>query len=65
MILTYNVNPGVRGISGVMKLIQLQIPEADMEPFSQVSLIVKFPDDRLLKFIDILDGLALFYTEVV
>jgi hypothetical protein len=64
MILTYNVNPGVRGISAVMKILQHQVDHIDCEPFSQVSLIVKIPDDQLITLIELLDGLALFYSEV-
>ena len=64
MRLNFNVNPGIRGISSIMDTFKKQIPGIEMEPFSQVSLIINFDEGHLLTVIDILNGLALFYTEV-
>jgi hypothetical protein len=62
----YNVNPGIIGISALMKEIDGTsfARGVSVEPWSQVSLIVDIQPEDTLMFIDLLNKHGLLYSTV-
>ena len=60
----YNVNPGIIGISALIKEIEDTVFTGgiSVEPWSQVSLIVEVQPEDFLTFIDLLNKHGLFYS---